>query len=288
MKSKLCIILLGVVFIFNILDVNASSGRLSGSSIVTCNGVTYGKHTDHWHVARRSGDYYYASGSSFYYDPCTSNNNSDDSSGNSINVKEYVAKSDDNTIKNVILFGETLIFDENNTVTMSTSSDTLDIEIDLNDEKASYTMNGNELLYVGDNEITIIVTAENGSSQKYYLNIYRLSNDTEIDVTIDDEKITFIDDEADYSVNSSVEKVKVEYVLSDEKANAVITGGDDLKVGKNDVNIKVTAEDGTERVYVITINKSSTAEDTVSTVLGLGTIGGIGYGVYTIKKKKVK
>ena len=55
-------------------NVLASSGKLRKDSIVTCNGVTYGKHgTDsvHWHVAEKRDNGWYPQGSAIYYsNPC--------------------------------------------------------------------------------------------------------------------------------------------------------------------------------------------------------------------------
>lgn len=57
MKKVLFIVLIGVLFSFNIGDVSATTGRLKKSSIVTCNGITYGSHSNeygtHWHVAEK-------------------------------------------------------------------------------------------------------------------------------------------------------------------------------------------------------------------------------------------
>lgn len=64
-------ILLCIIIPNNVL---ASSGKLRKDSIVTCNGVTYGKHgTDsvHWHVAEKRDNGWYPQGSAIYYsNPC--------------------------------------------------------------------------------------------------------------------------------------------------------------------------------------------------------------------------
>lgn len=44
-------------------NVDASAGRLQSASITYCNGVMYGKHTNHWHRAVKRGKYYYPNGS---------------------------------------------------------------------------------------------------------------------------------------------------------------------------------------------------------------------------------
>ena len=60
-----------------------------------------------------------------------------------------------------------------------------------------------------------------------------------------------------------------------------------LKTGDNEINIKVIAEDGTEQKYEITVHKYTKTEETITTILAFGVVGGMGYGIYySIKKGK--
>lgn len=82
------LMLIGLLFLFS-RSVEATSGVLKGDSITTCNGQTYGKHSDsnpHWHVAEKKGDRYYPVGSALGGNPCNSGVNSGSGSkGNSSN-----------------------------------------------------------------------------------------------------------------------------------------------------------------------------------------------------------
>lgn len=74
MKKVSSILLIALVFSFTTLtSISATSGRLKGDSIITCNGKSYGNHGDgHWHVAENKGKSgWYPSGESLgYANPC--------------------------------------------------------------------------------------------------------------------------------------------------------------------------------------------------------------------------
>lgn len=53
------------------------------------------------------------------------------------------------------------------------------------------------------------------------------------------------------------EKLNIKATPEDEKATTDITGNGDFKVGNNIVKITVTAEDGTTRIYTITVSKTN-------------------------------
>lgn len=316
-KSKYIILVL-IVFVFSSIEVNASSGRLRKNSIKTCNGVTYGQHSDdnHWHIAKEKDGNYYATGNPIYSDPCSSSDNSldnsssdessnnvlnnsssndnslNDGSGNTTNKdepttsKQEIHKSSDNTLKAIIIDDYEVAVSDN--IEYSTSKEKVNIEVTTNDNKATYEIKNNSVLSVGDNRITIEVTAEDGNIKIYNININRkiiLSSDTGIKVVVDDEEVKFTDYKAKIYVESSVKSINFGYTLSDEKAKAVVDELSELKSGDNIINIKVTAEDGTKQTYEIDIYKYSKTEDVIYTILGFSFLGGIGYGIYYVIKK---
>ena len=63
-------------------------------------------------------------------------------------------------------------------------------------------------------------------------------------------------------MTKEVEKLEITPILQDDKSKFEITGNENFKVGNNIVKITVTAEDGTNRIYTITVAKSNKdAED---------------------------
>ena len=285
---------------------------------------------NHWHVAEEKDGKYYATGDPIYSDPCSSNNNSsgnsssnnnsndNSSSGSSSNdsssnnsssgtssnnssnnnssnnnqttTKPEETKSNDNTLKAIIINEENIKIEEN--MSYSTTDKKLDIKVETNNSKATYEIKNNSNLSVGNNEIVIEVKAEDGSTKNYKINVERkiiLSSDTGIKVKIDEEEVVFSNYKATVYVSSSATSISVDYTLSNEKAKVEMDEIDKLKTGDNTLNIKVTAEDGTEQNYEIVIHKYTKAEDTISTILAFVMLGGIGYGIcYLIKKFKNK
>ena len=73
MKKYLLIILLFIMGVFVPIEVFASGGALRADSIVSCDGVYYGKHGDgHWHVAEKKSGKWYPQDSAIYMsnNPC--------------------------------------------------------------------------------------------------------------------------------------------------------------------------------------------------------------------------
>ena len=77
-------------------------------------------------------------------------------------------------------------------------------------------------------------------------------------ITLERGNIDFKSDVTKYTVyvDKTVTSLGVKAESNDPKATVVITGDESFKVGTNLVKIKVTAEDGTTKVYEITVIKS--------------------------------
>lgn len=95
-----------------------------------------------------------------------------------------------------------------------------------------------------------------------------------------------MDDKANIIVSSDTIKLNYEYELEDKNAKVEIIDDKELKYGDNIVKFKVIAEDGTERVYKLIVDKSTKAEEIADGMVSIGVIGGIGYVIYYVTKKK--
>lgn len=300
MKKILYLILLTIIFLIGTIEVNASSGALKNASITVCNGITYGQHSsdNHWHVAEESNGKYYATGEPIYSNPCVS---SDNSSNNYINnnsgssepsyndslpnenysISEEKIKSNDNTIKNIIIDGKEI--DVNDTMDYYTSKEKISIEVTPNDKNAKYEIKNNSNLEIGENKIEIEVTAEDGTIKTYSINVKRskvLSSDTGIKITINKEIVNFDKNKATVYVSSTEKKLKIDYTLSNKNANIEMNKIEKLKTGNNELTIKVIAEDGTKKEYTITIHKYTKFEETIITILKSIIIFGVSYAIY--------
>lgn len=219
-----------------------------------------------------------------------SGNNTTTNNNNQNNTEPEVVKSNDNTLKAIIINGSNIEMVEK--LEYSTKESSIDINVTTNDKNATFEIKNNKNLKIGNNIVTIEVKAENGDTKKYEVNVNRelvLSSDTGISVTINDEEAIFNNNKATVNVSSSTKNINIDYKLSDSKAKAEIGKIDNLKTGDNLLKISVIAEDGSTQEYEINIYKYSTTEEIISTIIVLGIFGGTGYGIYyLIKKRKNK
>lgn len=124
-----------------------------------------------------------------------------------------------------------------------------------------YTLNGEKTV------ATITVTAEDGSTRTYIINIvkeaakpiaYYPSTDNYLkELTIDGYEIEFDKDVTEYkiTVNNDVDSLDIKAIANDRRSTVVITGNENFKVGENIVTITVKAENGSTKEYKIIVNK---------------------------------
>lgn len=95
-------------------------------------------------------------------------------STNNSNIVSYVSISNDNYIKELNIKDYKIDFDKDTleySITVSSKVSSLDLDIILSDDKASYEVSGNEKFKTGRNVVTITVTAEDGSTRVYTINV---------------------------------------------------------------------------------------------------------------------
>ncbi len=182
--------------------------------------------------------------------------------------------------------------DINDNMEYKTKQDKVTIEVTLNDAKASAEYVKEKNLVIGNNLIIIKVKAENGNVKEYNLNVIRekeLSNNKNIKIMVNNEEVKFTLYKNDnITISSSDDKVNITYELEDENAKVEIKGNENLKVGKNEIIITVVAENGDKQDYILNVEKYSQSTEIISTILGIGMLGGIGYGIYYFVKKRKK
>ena len=162
--------------------------------------------------------------------------------------------------------------------TVPNSTDRITVTAVRNDMHATVTGDDDRPLEVGNNTVDITVTAENGDQKDYTVSIYRLSNDAIMDTLSPKNEHSFLAMSMDtvplnvlsppfnpyifsytLTVPHSVENMTFIGKARDEKS--VISGDINkskiLVFGDNLFNIIVTAEDGTEQVYTISVHRLS-------------------------------
>lgn len=131
------------------------------------------------------------------------------------------------------------------------------VGVTLAHKKATYKVTGNKNLTAGNNVIKIVVTAENGTSKTYKINVQKEGNaeDTSAELyNLIVENMTFktpfVSTETEYegSQMKYAESLNVLPYPVSEKATYEIIGNDNLKEGNNTIVIKVTSYDETNVV----------------------------------------
>jgi len=319
--TKVCCIKNSVV-----IDVFATPGALRKKSIETCNGITYGLHSDgkggtHWHRAEahsKMSSGWAAVGDPILSDPCLKNSssNSNQSNNNSSNKSNNIAsnsnskqnnstttikkKSNDTSIKYLNISGK-FFYEISDITTHIVYSNKVSILVVTNDKNAKYEIQGNinELVKDKINEFKIIVTAEDGTKKTYLVNITREIKESYVIISslkVNNNSISFgINKKEEILLSSNEDKLNIEYDLSDEKATLVITAdgkevmnGSAIEIGITSYLLTVIDVDGNENSYELLIERMSSFDEMISGFIGIATTGGVGYFVYRLVSKNRK
>lgn len=196
-----------------------------------------------------------------------------------------VKKSNDATLKKLDVSGYTLTptFKSNvNNYSMKVRNNITSLNVTAipNNNEAQVVISGNKNWKEGNNTVTIKVTAEDGTVNTYIVNVERASsnNNTRTDNKSNDNYLKSLTIKSSHEMEPSfnkdvntynikvpyeVEKLDLSYITSNEKSKVEITGNEDFKVGSvNTVEIKVTAEDGSVRIYSLNVTRSTASSKT--------------------------
>ena len=154
------------------------------------------------------------------------------------------------------------------------SVDKLNISCATEDPKAKCAIHNNDLVAEKTTKVTVVVTAENGNSRTYSINVKRgkdpnkiLSKDNNLVSLLVSEGIlspAFDMNKTNYVVYLPFEisNIDVGYQVSDtEYATVRVKRPDSLAVGSNTITLDVTAEDESIKTYTITIYRGKSLDD---------------------------
>lgn len=178
------------------------------------------------------------------------------------NKEEKKTKSSDATLKNITVKNGDLVFAKDKTeYTVNVGKDvtSLGLKATSNSSKATVKITGDENFVVGENIVKITVTAEDGTTKVYTIKVIKSKYGLGpvLDLKVKDWGISpeFDPAKLEYSVDvTGVTEVELEYTLKDETSKAEVVGNKNLKVGKNEIKLIVTEQDGTVTTYVINVN----------------------------------
>lgn len=161
------------------------------------------------------------------------------------------------------------------TLEVTSNISSVDVSVSTVNSGASVSGTGTIALNDGENEIKIMVTAENGNVTTYTVIINKHSREEDIvlsdnnslkTLTIDKIDFSFDKDTLEYNLETDFanDKIVIAYELEDNNASTDSKKEIELIVGLNKVNIVVTAEDGNTKTYILNIVRK---EITVSELL---------------------
>lgn len=196
--------------------------------------------------------------------PTTPSNNSGSNSNNNVTDNK---KSNDASLKSLVIKGINFEFSKDKLeydVEVSNNVDKLDITAEVNNDKAKVTIPSDLSLKVGNNSFTIVVEAEDGTKSEYKINVKRLdrvlsSNTNLSKLVINGYNINFSKDKYIYDLgNIKSSKLNITATSEDALSKVKIYGNGDI--GRNDVIvIKVVAEDGSSKEYILYANNTKSS-----------------------------
>ena len=152
----------------------------------------------------------------------------------------------------------------------------LDIQAAANDGKASVSVNNPNLTPNGTTNVTVTVTAENGSKKTYTITVKRAQDPNYVPsdnndlsgITVDGFLLSpvFSGENTQYVIwlPYETESVTVSGTTADSKASVRVEGGDALKAGQdNEIKVICTAENGTEKVYTVVAKRAAAHDGSV-------------------------
>lgn len=185
-----------------------------------------------------------------------------------------IQKSSDNSLKDLSVPGYTLspVFNKDNldyTLKVPNNATKIDVKAIANNEKSSVKIVGNTYLKVGNNVVTVEVTAEDGSKKTYKITVTReeeKKNEPVLDSDATLSKLNvggytlspaFNKNKFSYSITvpSNVGNLTVQAIASSSKAKVTISGNSNLKPGMNYITVTVTAENGDKNTYTVNVTK---------------------------------
>lgn len=181
-----------------------------------------------------------------------------------INIFRKDIRNKDNYLNNIVVNGKTLNFNKEKMVysfSVPYSVSDLKIRVAKADANSEVIILNNTNLNIGNNEVLVVVNAENGDQRVYLLNVYRsdsekipLSDNTNLALLkVDGYKIDFDSSVFDYNlVVRDDAPLIIDALAEDEKSLVKIVGSDKI-VNDGVVEVRVIAEDGSLGLYKLNI-----------------------------------
>ena len=261
-------------------DMSDSSGNEVSPSGSTSVNIVVPQQTPPSGGGSSSGGSSSSSGSTSSGSGSTSTKPSNNTKPNNTTKTEEVKKSNNATLKNLKVEGLELYPEFNpevNEYNVKVTNDVTTVKIvaEANDSKASFTLEGTyENLAVGENTAGVLVTAEDGSTNRYIIKINRereslklktlkisyvdeLGNEVVLTPEITEEVFKYILNNIPYYIDA----LNIEVLSNLEQAKIEVIGNQELAEGENVIVVKITMPAESEELedevleYSFTVNK---------------------------------
>lgn len=177
-------------------------------------------------------------------------------------VKNIHIKSSNSYLSFLSISGASIDFKSNITEYNIDSLDQSVITINATSSVASSTITGDlgeQKLEYGKNIFKVTVTSEDGNSTTYTINIYRPSGNSSLDsLSVEGTNVEFNSEKLNYDLIINSDKTNITATASSSTSKVECTGEKKLAYGKNEFKIIVTAENGSERTYILNITRYDT------------------------------
>ncbi|MFN5160049.1 MAG: beta strand repeat-containing protein, partial [Rhodoluna sp.] len=172
-----------------------------------------------------------------------------------------VAQSNDNTLTGITVNGSSISL-EDLTFTVPSGTTSVVVAATPNDVEASYAVTGQDELEYGPNTVTITVTAANGATRDYEVVVTRtpLSGNNNVGLITVNGNTVVVD--GTFTVDNGTTSVEVLATAEDTDASVEVSDSSALVTGNNVITITVTAANGAEATYEITVFVKSLSNDT--------------------------
>lgn len=175
--------------------------------------------------------------------------------------KKIRVRSADSTLSSLTVSGATLNFSKDTTTyNIEVDSNTVTVNATPTDQYASIGGTGSINLNYGSNKVDITVTAENGATKVYTINITRPDNRSTNNnlktLALSNGSITFDANKTSYDINIDASTTAITAEAEDAKASVSGAGVRNLGYGVNKFDITVTAENGATKVYTINVTRN--------------------------------
>lgn len=274
------------------LSKNESLKR-TGVATKAVNGITWSKVTYNGKTAYVSSSYLTKTKPTT---TSTENKTTDDKKNdntNSDNKKDENTKSSNKNLKSLVVTPSSISpkFSANTTeyaMTIGSDVDEVEIKAEAEDSKAEVLVEGNKNLKIGENTITIKVTAEDETVRTYKIAVTKEKKDQ---VGLKELLIEGVKLNPDFDANTYLYTVDIENknlselnitaTANKEKATVEIIGNTNLAVGNNVITILVKESDTETATYQINVNIKETVvaesknDSDLYKKIGMGVLGAV-------------